>query len=118
MVRKRSQTLRKKCFERDDFCCRKCGVEDKTSRILEAHHIKPLYANGEDNLDNLITLCLDCHHFAPDKEEEFQKYMEEEMTGTFTTLMKCWEKVRKEHPELFEELEKEYSNDKTQEKRI
>lgn len=72
-------------------------------KLLEAHHITPLCFGGKDELDNLITLCLDCHHFAPNNKNDFEEYMKEECTGTMTILIKSINKVRKEHPELFNE---------------
>jgi 5-methylcytosine-specific restriction endonuclease McrA len=93
-MKERNQTLRKRVFERDNFTCQKCKIQDKTTRILEAHHIIPLFVEGNDDLNNLITLCSDCHHFAPDNKEEFDKYMQEEMEGTLTTLMKAWNQFR------------------------
>ncbi len=106
-MRKRNQTLRKKAFERDDFTCQKCKIQDKTARILEAHHITLLVIGGEDNLDNIITLCGDCHHFAPNDIKEFEEYMEDEMDGFSTTLMKVWQKVisGEEGKRLIKELE-------------
>jgi 5-methylcytosine-specific restriction endonuclease McrA len=92
-MKTRDKTLRKKVFERDNFTCQKCGIQDKTAKILEAHHIVPLFVNGEDELTNLITLCADCHHFAPDSKQEFEEYLKEEMDGTLTTLMKVWKKA-------------------------
>ena len=103
-MKARSQTLRKQTLERDDFTCQKCKIQDVTGKLLEIHHINPLYSEGKDELSNLITLCNDCHHFAPDKEEEFKEYMKEEMTGTATTLMKSIEKVKAEHQDLFEKI--------------
>ena len=102
--RTRSMTLRRKTLEKDDFTCQKCKLNDPTAKLLEIHHINPLYSEGKDELSNLITLCLDCHHFAPNKEEEFKEYMKEEMTGTATTFIKSLEKVRKEHPNLFRKV--------------
>ena len=102
---KRNQTIRIKAFERDNFTCQKCKIQDKTSKILEAHHINPLIFNGSDELENLITLCEDCHHFAPNNQEEFKEYLQEECTGTMTTLIKSFQKVRKEHPELFNKVQ-------------
>ena len=102
-MKERSQTLRKKVLERDNFSCRKCGFEDKSGKLLEVHHVLPLYNEGKDDLKNLITLCQDCHHFAPNNPEEFKKYLQEETTGTFTTFMKAFNKVKVEHPELFED---------------
>jgi len=100
-MEERNQTLRKKVFERDNFTCQKCKIQDKTTRTLEAHHITPLYLGGKDEIENLITLCFDCHKFAPDKKEKFEEYMKEEMEGTLTNLIRAWNKVREEHPELF-----------------
>ncbi len=103
-MKKRNQTLRKKVFERDNFTCQKCKTKNKTAKILEAHHIKPLFNHGDDDINNVITLCLDCHHFAPNNEEEFEAYVKEETNGTLTTLIKAWNKVRQEHPEEFQKL--------------
>lgn len=100
-MRKRSKTLKIKALKRDNFTCQKCGFQDKTEVKLEAHHVVPLYMEGKDDLNNLIILCFDCHHFAPDKKQEFDEYMKEECDGTSTTLLKVWQKVRQEHPELF-----------------
>jgi len=62
-------------FGRDNYTCQKCG---KRGGYLEAHHIKPFFQMLEENniktlddaltcgelwnVDNGITLCLDCHH--------------------------------------------------------
>lgn len=93
---KRNRTLRKKCFERDKFTCQKCKIQDKEGNNLESHHLIPLYLEGKDELTNLITLCSDCHHFAPNKKEEFEEYVKEECDGTMTTLIKAWKKVSKQ----------------------
>lgn len=102
MVEKRKSAFRKKCFERDNFTCKKCKLEDKTGRKLEAHHIIPLVFDGKDELENLITLCFDCHHFAPNKKEDFETYLTEETEGTLTTLVQAFNKVRQENPSFFE----------------
>lgn len=66
--------------------------------------------DGKDEIDNVITLCFDCHKFAPNTRKEFDEYMGEEMDGILTTLIKAWNKVRKEHPELFEQ-DKHFQNE-------
>lgn len=43
--------------ERDLWRCRACGKGD----LLEAHHITYRSHGGTDTLDNLITLCKQCH---------------------------------------------------------
>ncbi len=103
-MKQRNQTLRKKVFERDNFTCQKCKIQDKSSKILEAHHIIPLCRGGRDDFQNIITLCSDCHHFAPDKKEDFEEYMKSECDGTLTTLLSAWKKVRDEHPELIDSV--------------
>jgi 5-methylcytosine-specific restriction endonuclease McrA len=111
-MRKRSKTLKLQALKRDNFTCQKCKLEDKTGIKLEAHHITPLYLGGKEELGNLITLCFDCHKFAPDKKEEFDEYMKDELEGTLTTLIKAYGLVRKEHPELIKEInKKEIEND-------
>ena len=102
MTENRDKNLRKKCLERDKFICQKCKLEDKTGRKLEAHHPTPLYQGGKDELENTITLCFDCHFLAPNEKEAFEEYLEEEMDGTATNFVKALNKVRQEHPELFE----------------
>jgi 5-methylcytosine-specific restriction endonuclease McrA len=52
-MKERNQALRKKVFERDNFTCQKCKIQDKSARTLEAHHINPLYAGGIDKIENL-----------------------------------------------------------------
>ena len=61
--------LRWMCFERDNFTCVKCGkvIEEKRayyyeeSPPLNADHIIPVAEGGESVLENLQTLCEDCH---------------------------------------------------------
>ncbi len=92
-MKQRNQALRKKVFERDNFTCQKCKIQDKTAKLLEVHHIIPLYSEGKDELNNLIILCNDCHHFAPNTREELEEYLKEEMEGTLSVLMKSWKKA-------------------------
>jgi 5-methylcytosine-specific restriction endonuclease McrA len=105
-MRERNQILRKKALERDNFTCQKCKLQDKTGKFLEVHHVIPLYIKKIDTLDNLITLCHNCHKYVPDKKEDFDKYMEDEIDGTATRLIEIWKKVRQEHPELIEQVNK------------
>jgi len=54
---------RKMVLERDSYTCQKCG---KTKIPLIAHHINPvkLYPLESADVDNGITLCVDCHEKA------------------------------------------------------
>ena len=63
---------RKYVFERDDYTCQECL--ERGGR-LNAHHILPYrdYSDAEYSLDvdNGITLCVDCHDKVFWKEYEF-----------------------------------------------
>lgn len=67
-------------FSRDNFRCQKCDFHG-TSEDLEVHHIKMKIDGGCDETNNLITLCSICHYFAPDDENEFEKYLSEKIDG-------------------------------------
>ena len=54
----RNADLQIQCFQRDRGVCQVC-MGCKTN--LQAHHVTPLSEGGEDTLDNLITVCEDCH---------------------------------------------------------
>jgi len=51
-------------FERDGWQCVKCGKRGR----LECDHVVPRQAGGSDNMDNLQTLCRNCH-IAKTKED-------------------------------------------------
>ena len=50
--------LRIDVLERDGWRCQNCG----TSECLQVHHIRSRSALGDDAVENLITLCADCHY--------------------------------------------------------
>ena len=54
---------RRETIIRDEYTCQKCGVKGgpKGDASLEVHHITPVSEGGSDDLDNLKTLCADCH---------------------------------------------------------
>ena len=61
--------LRKECLERDNFECQLCKADGRlamqSDSILEIDHIKELefYPEYTLDIDNLRTLCKDCHNF-------------------------------------------------------
>ncbi len=64
--------FRDACFERDKYCCAKCGFKsskDRAEQELDAHHITPRtqIPNGGYVKENGISLCSQCHVYA----EEF-----------------------------------------------
>jgi 5-methylcytosine-specific restriction endonuclease McrA len=50
--------LRQVVLERDRWHCQNCGAMTG----LEVHHLEPRGRLGDDNEQNLITLCWNCHH--------------------------------------------------------
>ena len=52
------ESLKKRCYERDNYICRHCG---KKLKHPSAHHVIPLSRGGINALSNLITVCNKCH---------------------------------------------------------
>lgn len=48
---------RKEVLSRDGYTCTRCGV----TKNLSIDHRTPLSLGGDDSMDNLTTLCKDCH---------------------------------------------------------
>jgi uncharacterized protein YjhX (UPF0386 family) len=55
---------RKECYERDNWTCQDCKVKcsNKGPRRIQAHHVIRRRDGGTDDISNLVTLCLSCHH--------------------------------------------------------
>jgi hypothetical protein len=54
--------IRDECFKRDNYKCQGCGVDIKQEfKPPEAHHIIQISEGGSNQLENLKTLCYDCH---------------------------------------------------------
>lgn len=51
-------TQRNAVLFRDDYTCQECGDEDPW---LHVHHKIPRTEGGTDHIDNLVSLCPDCH---------------------------------------------------------
>lgn len=60
--RVKGNKLRSKVIERDGCMCRICGSEEN----LEVHHMLALTFGGKSTMKNMITLCADCHFYAPE----------------------------------------------------
>lgn len=76
-----TQKIKAEVFSRDKFRCQKCGFH-AMAEDLEVHHIVMSVEEGMDNIENLITLCSICHHFAPDNDKDFENYLKEKIDGT------------------------------------
>jgi len=58
--------IREKIIERDNQKCQKCGITrkehlDKFNQDLHVHHKEPFRISKNNNLENLQTLCVECH---------------------------------------------------------
>lgn len=61
------EARRRAVLYRSDYCCDDCGV-DADDDVLHVHHIKPISNGGGHELENLKTLCPDCHADEHDKQ--------------------------------------------------
>lgn len=55
--------LRQAVLVRDNFTCACCGIRMIGVRLglIAVHHKIPVHVNGKDVMENLVTLCLNCH---------------------------------------------------------
>jgi hypothetical protein len=102
------QWKRREVIIRDDYECQECGATGawKGSAELEVHHIELVAVGGSNTLDNLKTLCSDCHRDVhstnsddrsyhcdspmPERDNNTGRYTEEEehSTETFTDALR------------------------------
>ena len=69
---------RKAAKERDGYRCQQCGK----AGMLEVHHLRSLSQGGDNELDNLRTLCRGCHiqlHYPKPKVQTEWAYMVQEL---------------------------------------
>jgi len=68
------RNIRMAVYKRDNYICQKCGIKCSGKRgknIIQCHHIEPYRKDKNNDMKNLITLCLSCHikeDFRYDKE--------------------------------------------------
>lgn len=81
LQKERNQEVVKRVKERDKYKCRVCGFYYK-DKIVEVHHLIPLSESQEDckiELDNLVTLCPNCHSMAHLLLNEDTKYRDKDI---------------------------------------
>jgi 5-methylcytosine-specific restriction enzyme A len=71
-----TETLRRSIRERDRYTCQMCG-KLQTDRAFCVHHID--YNKKNDNPNNLITLCLECHLKTNINRNYWQNYFKSNM---------------------------------------
>lgn len=57
LAKEEYEIIRKGVLERDGWRCQECGSMEN----LHIHHMKPRSQLGSDTMDNLMTLCANCH---------------------------------------------------------
>jgi ribosomal protein L17 len=62
-----TKKLRFEIFKRDSFTCQYCG-RAAPDVILQADHIQPVAKDGDTDITNLITACVDCNQGKSDRE--------------------------------------------------
>lgn len=73
--------------ERDEHRCRKCKRSPWEQAAVEAHHaFKRSNMGVRFDLDNGVTLCLDCHRYAHSHPEEFNAWLWLEMGFIYDDL--------------------------------
>jgi len=55
------ENLRQQVLRRDGWRCQSCGTMSNLEN-LEVHHQQFRSHSGDASEENLITLCVDCHH--------------------------------------------------------
>ena len=70
---------------RDNYKCKECG---KINVKLEVHHIIPRRLYGSTTLDNLISLCINCHNKTKGIEEQ---YINKYKNIILILLLRIWE---------------------------
>jgi hypothetical protein len=74
-IRAEQTTIKRRMLKKQKIAhCEYCG--NKTKEILQIHHIEAISSGGNNDLDNLIILCPNCHksaHAGIIKKEELHK---------------------------------------------
>ncbi|GAA1930825.1 hypothetical protein GCM10009716_42800 [Streptomyces sodiiphilus] len=53
--------LRHQVLGRDNKTCQDCGATPGQGSVLQVHHKLPVHQGGTNDMDNLVTLCSNCH---------------------------------------------------------
>lgn len=83
-IRSQQQLLKKRIFKTwKNPHCEYCGNNNKN--ILQLHHINPICKGGDNDINNIIVLCPNCHKMVHVKQIETQELIEIKKTPkTFT----------------------------------
>lgn len=83
-IRSQQQLLKKRIFKTwKNPHCQYCGNPNKD--ILQLHHIKPICNGGDNDINNIILLCPNCHKMVHTKQIEEQELVEIKKTPKIFT---------------------------------
>ena len=111
--KKISKKIRFEVFKRDSFTCQYCGRK-APDVVLEVDHIKPIKADGSNDMMNLITSCFDCNRGKGKREltqkdeiQKQQKMLEElnERREQLEMLLKWKQELEKIDDRMVDEIE-------------
>lgn len=88
-----NRNIRARVLKRDNFRCISCGGIEN----LDVHHLFPKSYGGEDRLENLITLCAECH---PHWEAVIREYVHK-LVNRRITSNKLWQEILLRSVRLF-----------------
>lgn len=103
-----SNKRRKMVYHRDGYRCALCD----NTKYIQIHHIIQRSRGGSDEMQNLITLCADCHALAhgtdlrgcPDAtKEDVEQAIVEYMADYYACIGTLWNPWAKELERLTEE---------------
>lgn len=66
--------IRRLALQRDNWLCQACLKQHRITKATEVHHVKPLedYPELGLSLDNLMSLCWQCHEETKHKQAEIE----------------------------------------------
>lgn len=72
--------LRNKAIKRDNYECQLCKLEGKVVKGQNVHHIKEIefYPEFALDIDNLQTLCINCHNIVHGRIKRKKKVWDDE----------------------------------------
>ena len=85
VMKKDFYNVKSAVLTRDDYTCQICGEKDTR---LEVHHIQFRSKGGSDRMDNLVTLCHDCHSKIHSGVLEFNKKVKSFRDASHMSIMR------------------------------
>lgn len=85
--------VRIRVFLRDNLTCQECGLASEDPSDFHVHHKQPRAGGGTNAIENLTTLCCDCHRDAHGRApggRTITMRLGEDVAGAITELSETW----------------------------